>query len=269
MSLNPAKIYELLFDHFGPQEWWPVDKEYHKKRDSDPRFEIIIGAILTQNTAWANVEKALANLKFNNSLTVKKIVEIDTENLKTMITPSGYFNQKTKRLKILAGQVYKNYKNLDKFFNRELQEIREELLSLNGIGSETADSILLYAGNHPVFVVDAYTKRLCKRVPVKIKKDSYDKIQQYFESELQKYFPTQDTTPLYKELHALIVKHAKIYCNKKPVCDMSQNTSACKKMALLMQPRPKLWNSILRRSGGLLILLQQLLMLGLIYNYET
>ena len=227
MSLNPGQIYKLLIYHFGSQEWWPVDKEYHKKRDSDSRFEIMIGAILTQNTAWVNVEKALANLKLNDSLTVKKIVEIDTEKLKILITSSGYFNQKAKRIKILASHVYKNYNNLDTFFNRELQEIRRELLSLNGIGSETADSILLYAGNHPVFAVDAYTKRLCKRIPVKVKKDSYDGIQQYFESELKKYFPAQDTIQLYKELHALIVKHAKIYCKKKPVCDMCPLKNNC------------------------------------------
>jgi len=195
MSLTPDKIYGLLSDHFGNQDWWPVDKEYHKDNGSDSRFEIIVGAILTQNTAWGNVEKALVNLKTNNFLTVRKI-------------------------EILASHVHENYgDDLGKFFNRDLQEVRRELLSLNGIGPETADSILLYAGNHPIFVVDAYTKRICKRVSVKIRGESYDRIQQYFEGELHKSFPGRDTAQIYKELHALIVELAKNYCKKKPECN--------------------------------------------------
>jgi len=228
MSLTPGNIYELLLDHFGNQDWWPVDKDYHKGNVSDPRFEIIIGAILTQNTAWGNVEKALENLKANNSLTVRKVVETDLENLKTMIQPSGFFNQKAKRLKILTSYLHKNYEdNLDKFFNRDLQDIRSELLSLNGIGPETADSILLYAGNHPIFVVDAYTKRICKRLPVKINEESYDEIQQYFERELNKSLPKKDTTQLYKEFHALIVELAKNYCKKKPECKKCPLKNQC------------------------------------------
>ena len=229
MSLTPGKIYNLLLNHFGNQDWWPVDKDYHKGNDSDPRFEIIVGAILTQNTAWGNVEKALANLKANNSLTVGKVVQTDLENLKTMIQPSGFFNQKAKRLKILTSYLHKNYEDdLDKFFNRDLQEIRSELLSLNGIGPETADSILLYAGNHPIFVVDAYTKRICKRLPVKINEESYDEIQQYFERELNKSLPKKDTTQLYKEFHALLVELAKIYCKKKkPECKKCPLKNQC------------------------------------------
>jgi len=224
----PAKINELLLDHFGNQDWWPVDKDYHKENGSDPRFEIIIGAILTQNTAWSNVEKALENLKANNSLTVRKVVETDLENLKTMIQPSGFFNQKAKRLKILASHLHKNYEDdLDKFFDRDLQEIRRELLSLNGIGPETADSILLYAGNHPIFVVDAYTKRICKRLPVEINGESYDEIQQYFEGELHECFPRRDTAQLYKELHALLVELAKNYCRKKPECNKCPLKNQC------------------------------------------
>ena len=224
----PAKINELLLDHFGNQDWWPVDKDYHKENGSDPRFEIIIGAILTQNTAWGNVEKALENLKANNSLTVRKVVETDLENLKTMIQPSGFFNQKAKRLKILASHLHENYEDdLDKFFNRDLQEIRRELLSLNGIGPETADSILLYAGNHPIFVVDAYTKRICKRLPVEINGESYDEIQQYFEDELHECFPRRDTAQLYKELHALLVELAKNYCRKKPECNKCPLKNQC------------------------------------------
>ena len=146
-------------------------------------------------------------------------METDLENLKTMIQPSGFFNQKAKRLKILTSHLYNNYEdNLDKFFNRDLQEIRRELLSLNGIGPETADSILLYAGNHPIFVVDAYTKRICKRLPVKIYEESYDEIQRYFKRELHKSHPRKDITQLYKEFHALIFELAKNFCKKKPEC---------------------------------------------------
>ncbi|UCD14243.1 MAG: endonuclease [Thermoplasmatales archaeon] len=218
MPITPSKIYRFLLDYFGTQNWWPVDEEYHKKNKSDPRFEIMMGAILTQNTAWSNVEKALVNLKKSNSLTVRKIEENDIENLKRMIQPTGFFNQKATRLKILAAHLHETYKgDLDKFFNRDLKEIRRELLSLKGIGPETADSMLLYAGNHPIFVVDAYTKRICKRLPVKIG-ESYDDIQQYFEEHLQQSFPEKDFAPLYKELHALIVQLAKKCCKNKPEC---------------------------------------------------
>ena len=175
MTLDPKKLYEILFDHFGNRHWWPVDKEYHRKHGSDPRFEIIVGAILTQNTAWTNVEKAIINLKENNSLTITKIVDEDVEKLKEMIRPSGFFNQKAKRLKNLSSHIHKNYNDdLDKFFKRDLTDVRKELLSLNGIGPETADSILLYAGNLPTFVVDAYTKRICKRLPIKTNGDNYN-----------------------------------------------------------------------------------------------
>ena len=219
MPITPGKTYRFLRDHFGTQNWWPVDEEYHKEIKSDPRFEIMVGAILTQNTAWNNVEKALVNLKRNNSLTSGKIVETDIENLKIMIQPAGFFNQKATRLKILAAHIHNTYRdNLDKFFNKDLQEIRRELLSLKGIGPETADSMLLYAGNHPIFVVDAYTKRICKRLPFKIKGETYDGIQQYFERHLKKSFPGEDATQLYKELHALIVQLAKKCCKKKPEC---------------------------------------------------
>ena len=219
MPVDPQKLYTILLNHFGDQKWWPYDPEYHKINSSDPRFEIMVGAILTQNTAWPNVEKALFNLKKNKSLTVKTIVEMPVEKLKLMIQPSGFFNQKSTRLKVLADHVYEKYDNsLDNFFKRDLQEIRDELLSLNGIGPETADSMILYAGNLPIFVVDAYTKRICKRIPIKINDESYDEIQQYFESELSKNLTDKNTVSAYKELHALIVELAKNYCKTKPSC---------------------------------------------------
>lgn len=219
MAIYPQELYFILRNHFGHLDWWPYDKKYHIENGSDPRFEIMIGAILTQNTAWSNVEKALVNLKKNKSLTVKKIFESPMENLKLMIQPSGFFNQKATRLKILADHIYNNYDDsLDNFFNRKIQEIRDELLSLNGIGPETADSMLLYAGNFPIFVVDAYTKRICKRIPVNIKNDSYNDIQQFFEKKLLGNFSEEEIIPTFKELHALIVELAKNYCKTNPIC---------------------------------------------------
>ncbi len=219
MQINPFEIYKLLLDYFGPQDWWPIDEDYHRKHKSDPRFEVVVGAILTQNTAWGNVEKALYNLKNENSLNIKKILQTDIGFLRNMIQPSGFFNQKATRLKNIAYFLNENYEgDLDKFFDSDLQKIRNELLSLNGVGPETADSILLYAGNLPVFVVDAYTKRICKRIPVNINKVSYIEIQQYFEKYLQNNFNIIDIVSIYKELHALIVELAKNFCTIKPKC---------------------------------------------------
>jgi len=231
MKLTPQIIYQMLFEKFGKQYWWPIDKEYHKKNKSDPRFEIIIGAILTQNTAWSNVEKALENLKEENVLEIKKISDINIDNLKELIKPSGFFNQKAKRVKNIAGHINKNYNNdLNFFFRKELSEIRSELLSLNGIGLETADSIILYAGKKPIFVVDAYTKRICQRLPLDIN-ISYDKIQEYFQKNINKNNNKIEITNIYKELHALIVELAKNYCKKNPQCNECPLKKHCMKIA--------------------------------------
>ena len=218
MKLTPFTLYKKLIGELGHQNWWPMDKSYHEKNGSDPRFEIIVGAILTQNTAWSNVEKALANLKSKNVLDIEKIVKINIKDLQNMVKPSGFFNQKANRVKNIATYLHNNYNDdLDYFFNRELKDVREELLSLNGIGPETADSILLYAGNMPIFVVDAYTKRICKRLPLNTN-ISYDEIQQYFEEDLCKEYSKKERTQVYNELHALIVILAKNQCKTKPEC---------------------------------------------------
>lgn len=218
MIQKPYELYQQLIKQFGKQNWWPIDKEYHEKNKTDPRFEIIIGAILTQNTAWSNVEKALSNLKTKKIMDIKKISEIPIETIAELIRPSGYYNQKAVRLKNIAEHLKQKYEaDLDQFFNRELQLIRQELLSLNGIGSETADSILLYAGSLPIFVVDAYTKRICQRIPLKTE-ISYDKIQEYFQKEISKKNSEEELTQIYNELHALIVVFAKKFCKKKPNC---------------------------------------------------
>jgi len=219
MKLTPYTLYKILLENFGSQNWWPIDKNYHEKHGSDPRFEIMVGAILTQNTAWSNVEKTLISLKSKNTLDIKKISEINIKSLQNIIKPSGFFNQKAKRLKNLALHLHDHYHdNLSYFFDRDIDDIREGLLSLNGIGLETADSILLYAGNLPAFVVDAYTKRICKRLSLGTNV-SYDEIQQYFERELGKKYSKEKLTQIYNELHALIVVLGKNYCKKKPECN--------------------------------------------------
>jgi endonuclease-3 related protein len=216
--MQPTQLYRVLYTKFGKQYWWPADKRYHKKNNSDFRFEIIIGAILTQNTAWSNVEKAIFNLKNNDMLNIQYLINVDLDNLADIIRPSGFFNQKAERLITISSFLKNNFNsNLNKFFNQEIKYLRNQLLSLNGIGPETADSIILYAGRKPIFVVDAYTKRLCERIPLE-SKIRYDDIQDFFEKDLTKNFKTKDLVNIYNEFHALIVKHAKIYCKKKPNC---------------------------------------------------
>lgn len=228
MNLTPVKLYDLLYEKFGNLNWWPIDIKYHRRNNSDSRFEIIVGAVLTQNTAWANVEKALSNLKEKHFLEIKRMNEIDLESLCNLIKYSGFFNQKAKRLKILAKYLFENYNgNLDLFFDRDINEIRIELLKINGIGPETADSIILYAGNLPIFVVDAYTKRLCQRLPINTNL-SYHDIQFYFQKSLSQQYRGKKLVQVYNELHALIVNLAKNYCKKKPECLKCPLTSYCK-----------------------------------------
>ena len=187
--LNPSNLFKILYSRFGNLNWWPIDKNYHKKNTSDPRFEIIIGTILTQNTNWSNVQKALENLKSKKLLDIKKISNFHVEDIQEIIRPAGFFKQKAKRLKNIAYYINLNYKNdLDYFFNRNLFEIRNELLSMDGIGPETADSILLYAGNFPIFVVDSYTKRICKRIPI-TNIFTYDNIQKWLSYVIHEFSP--------------------------------------------------------------------------------
>ena len=222
------KVYNILYSKFGDLEWWPIDKKYHIKNSTDPRFEIIIGAILTQNTAWSNVEKALINLKENGKLDIKSIIEIPDLELKKLIKPSGFFNQKSKRLKKISKFLFEKYKSdMDLFFKKDTKKIREDLLEINGIGPETADSILLYAGNKPVFVVDSYTKRICKRLPIKTE-ITYDSIQKHFENNFSNVFDKKDLTKIYNQMHAMIVELAKNYCKKNPDCKNCPLKKYCK-----------------------------------------
>jgi endonuclease-3 related protein len=192
----------LLLDFYGYQGWWPVDEGYHATKDTDPRDEIIIGAVLTQNTAWRNVEKALENLKKYGELSLEFIRHVSTKELEELIRPSGFYRLKAQRLKHIA-----------EFFNPTdvVEKVsREELLKVKGIGKETADAILLYAGGRLSFVIDAYTKRLFKRLYGL--DGGYEDLKTYVEENIPK-----DLT-IYKEFHALIDEHAKKYCKSTPRC---------------------------------------------------
>jgi endonuclease-3 related protein len=176
------------------------------------QIEICIGAILTQNTAWTNVEKALGNLNRAGLVDFNRIQRVSAETLAQCIRPSGYYNQKAKRLKEFAANFCSKYRGgMVPFFQRPLAAVREELLSLSGIGPETADSMLLYAGGKTTFVVDAYTCRLGMRLGW-FRTDTYDEIQQYFQAHLP------CSRKVYNEYHALIVALGKNYCRKKPLC---------------------------------------------------
>lgn len=203
MKKHLLDIYKRLYAALGSQHWWP----------GDTPFEIIVGAILTQNTAWTNVEKAINNLKQNRLLSAKALSKSKPSKIAKLIRPSGYYNIKTKRLKNFLNFLNDKFNgDLDQLLKHETGRLRTELLEINGIGPETADSILLYAANKPVFVIDAYTKRIFSRHGL-IKKDAaYEEAQYFFMSNLPK------NLKLYNEYHALIVKIGKEFCKKNPKC---------------------------------------------------
>jgi endonuclease-3 related protein len=236
------QYYGVLYDAWGTQHWWPAET----------RFEVIVGAYLTQNTAWTNVEHALANLRKENLLSIEGIRGTSVSQLERLLRPSGYFRQKAHRLKTLIAFLDHKYAgSLDRLFAQPTLTLREELLGLNGIGPETADSILLYSGNHPVFVVDAYTRRIFHRHGILPEKTKYEDIRELAERALapavqeQKQLPALLKPPLeagirgaahspsamstatrtalvqvYNEMHGLIVGVGKNYCHKsRPDCE--------------------------------------------------
>lgn len=242
---NPAEeirnYYTALSRAWGPQHWWPAETQ----------FEVIVGAYLTQNTAWTNVERALVNLRRANLLSVEGIRAVRLPRLQRLIRPSGYFRQKAARLKTFVAFLDDKHEgSLSKLFSQPTEKLREELLGLNGIGPETADSILLYAGNHPVFVVDAYTRRILDRHGILPEKTDYEQIRQLFQISLEPIATKQERGPVevrlleagirgaahppsamstahrtvlaqvYNEMHGLIVGVGKNYCRKsKPACE--------------------------------------------------
>ena len=236
------KYYSTLYDRWGAQHWWPAETA----------LEMIVGAYLTQNTAWINVERALENLRRANLLTVEGIRTVKLARLQRLIRPSGYFRQKAARLKTFIRFLDEKYDgSLEVLFSQPTEKLRKELLGLKGVGPETADSILLYAGNHPVFVVDAYTRRIIDRHAVAPGDADYEEIRMLFEQSLvpiateHQRATVQMSRPLesgirgaahppsamstahrtalvqvYNEMHGLIIGVGKNYCRKtKPNCD--------------------------------------------------
>ncbi len=203
ISENLTEIYQLLFDRFGPQHWWP----------GETQFEIITGAILTQNTNWTNVEKAIANLKSHCLLTPEKLFNIDTSHLAQLIRPAGYYNIKAKRLKNYLTWLFNNHAGqLANLETLDTSQLRTELLSISGIGKETADSILLYAFNREIFVVDAYTARVAIRHGLIGPGADYEQLKDLFQSNL----PADSR--LFNEYHALLVRVGKEFCRPNPAC---------------------------------------------------
>ncbi len=212
--------YEKLYDSFSGQNWWPTTTK-------NTETEIIIGAILTQNTAWKNVEKAIANLKRNNLIDLRKIEATETKKLAMLVRPSGYYNQKAKKLKLFAEHVVGNYGgNVRLLLRKNASELRNELLELKGIGPETADSIILYAAGKPVFVVDAYTRRIFARMGVSREGSSYGELQQLFMDNLP------EDAAMFNQYHALIVELGKNVCRKKPRCNACPVRKLCKQQHL-------------------------------------
>ncbi|NLG95145.1 MAG: endonuclease III domain-containing protein [Acetomicrobium flavidum] len=198
-------IYEALLKHYGPQGWWPVAGSYHPgdygvPKNEEETFEIIAGAVLTQNTAWTSVERALENLRRIDALNPHKILALSLDALKSAIRPAGFFNQKAIYLREMA----------DFFMGlKGRTPSRKELMSVKGVGNETADSILLYAYKRPEFVIDAYTKRIVISLGLAERKAGYMELKNLFESNLP------GDVALYQEYHALLVEHAKRFYSSK------------------------------------------------------
>jgi len=227
------EYYTALLSRYGPQNWWPASS----------RFEVIVGAYLTQNTNWSNVEKAMVNLRRARRLSVAAMRATPIDELEPLVRPSGYFRQKARNLKTFIAFLDERYSgSLSRMFAESTAKLRAELLELNGVGPETADSILLYAGNHPVFVVDAYTRRVLLRHGIINQKTSYEEIRAMIEhaisssgaeSLVAKNTLSDPRHPVsrmsssarselaqhYNELHALIVRVGNHYCRAKPICE--------------------------------------------------
>lgn len=199
------EIYQRLYSFFGPQNWWPAESS----------LEVCVGAILTQNASWKNVEKAIYNLKEKGLLDPKRLYQIPREELAQLIRSCGFYNVKARRLKEFVKFLVERYQgDLEKLLSQPLERAREELLSIKGLGKETVDSILLYAGNHPIFVVDAYTYRILNRHYLIPEETTYEEMQALFMENLP-----QDPK-LFNEYHALLVACGKTFCkSKNPLCE--------------------------------------------------
>lgn len=199
-------IYQKMLDRYGRQGWWPTRSRGRYMK----RWEVCVGAILTQNTSWKNAEKALDSMVAADCLGAEKIAGIKIRKLENLVKPSGFYRQKAKRLKTFSGYVLDNHGSVGSFLRKAE---RDKLLAISGIGPETADSILLYAYSKAHFVVDAYTRRIFSRLGFIDGSLGYEEIKRFFESNLP------DSLEVYREFHALIVEHAKQHCRKEPVCE--------------------------------------------------
>jgi endonuclease-3 related protein len=205
MSSPIQQVFDRLFAAFGPQHWWPGESP----------FEVIVGAVLVQNTSWKNVERAIANLREAGVMSPPALYDLPAAELAELIRPAGYFQVKTKRLRNVVGFIVDEHEgSLDEMFKLDLPTLREQLLSIHGIGPETADAILLYAGEKPTFVVDTYAHRLLARHGWIGYDASYEEIKDYFESSLP------SDAVVFNEYHALIVRVGKDHCRRSgPRCD--------------------------------------------------
>lgn len=238
MSDGILKIYKILQKKFGQQNWWPTTPpgEIHpryipvKKLTTNQKWEVVVGAILTQNTSWKNVEKALANLnKVNFFTNSRSIFSFSLSQIKDLIKPAGFYNQKALYLKNFIDYVEDKYNgDLEKFLdNPSIENLRKELLGLKGIGPETADSIILYAAQKPTFVVDAYTIRIFNRLCLCSSSNRYSEVKNYIEKDLASSNAKQK---LFSEFHALLVKVGKEFCRKnKPLCRNCPLYKVCEK----------------------------------------
>jgi len=209
-GLNIRHIYNLLFNTYGPQHWWPAETP----------FEVMVGAVLTQNTAWRNVERAIANLANGHALEPELMMTIPEEELAELIRPAGYFRIKAKRLRTFCA-FYHEHGQWKRLSTMPTETLRTKLLGVHGIGPETADSILLYAFDRPAFVIDTYTKRIFRRLGLSAAEINYEELQQFFHDLLP------DNISMFNEYHALIVEHAKRHCRAKPVCSGCPLLNAC------------------------------------------
>jgi endonuclease-3 related protein len=199
------EIYHRLFKAYGPRHWWP----------GETPFEVMVGAILTQNTSWKNVEKAIQSLKNKGSLSPEGIYRLKKSQLASLIKSSGYYRIKADRLKAFVNFLFEKYDgNISRMRKEELRTLRQKLLGVKGIGPETADSILLYSLGKPIFVVDAYTKRILSRHGMISERDSYEETQRLFANHLPHH------KRLFNEYHALLVHLGKTVCKKIPRCDI-------------------------------------------------
>ena len=205
-------VYRCLLDHYGPQHWWPAESP----------LEVIVGAILTQSSAWCNVEKAIKNLKANDTLSPAALRQLPTEQLGQLIHPSGYYNAKAVKIKFFVHWLGDHYDDsLDRLFSLDTPLLRQQLLSVRGIGEETADSIILYAAHKPIFVIDAYTRRIIHRLGIALPSNSYASFQTLF----MQHLPHRE--PLFNEYHALFVQHGKTACKRTPRCEGCCLTRFC------------------------------------------